>query len=161
MIEIREACREDAPLLAEFICALAEYEKLSDECFVTAEKIDRTMFGPKAHAEALIATLDGKPAGFALFFHTYSTFLAQPGLYLEDLFVNPELRRRGIGAALFKRLAQIACERNCGRFEWSALDWNTPAINFYKKMGARAMDEWTVFRLTGENLKSFAAAVST
>jgi len=156
MIEIREARREDAPLLAEFICGLAEYEKLSDECFVTAEKLERTMFGEKAHAEALIAMLDGAPAGFALFFHTYSTFLAQPGLYLEDLFVKPELRRRGIGAALFKRLAQIACERDCGRFEWSALDWNTPAINFYKKMGASAMDEWTVFRLTGANLKRFS-----
>ena len=157
MIEIREARREDAPLLAEFICALAEYEKLSHECFVTADKIEHTMFGEKAHAEALIATLHGKPAGFALFFQTYSTFLAQPGLYLEDLFVKPELRRRGIGAALFQRLAQIACERHCGPFEWSALDWNTPAINFYKKMGARAMDEWTVYRLSGDALNSFAS----
>ena len=155
MIQIREARRDDAPLLAQFICALAKYEKLGDECFVTAEKIESTMFGDKCHAEALIATLDGEPAGFALFFLNYSTFLAQPGLYLEDLFVKPDLRRRGIGAALFKRLAQIACERNCGRFEWSALDWNTPAINFYKKMGARAMDEWTVYRLTGEPLKRF------
>jgi GNAT superfamily N-acetyltransferase len=156
MIEIREATREDAPLLAEFICGLAEYEKLSHECFVTAEKIEQTMFGERRGAEALIATVDGAPAGFALFFHTYSTFLAQPGLYLEDLFVKPELRRMGIGGALFRRLAEIACERNCGRFEWSALDWNTPAIDFYKKMGASAMTEWTTFRLAGEELQKFA-----
>lgn len=156
MIEIREARREDAPLLAEFICGLAEYEKLSHECLVTSEKIERTMFGEKPGAEALIAFYKNEPAGFALFFHNYSTFLAQPGLYLEDLFVKPELRRRGIGAALFKHLAQLACERDCGRFEWSALDWNTPAIDFYKKMGATAMTEWTTFRLTGQALKSFA-----
>jgi GNAT superfamily N-acetyltransferase len=160
MIEIRFARRQDAALLAGFICGLAEYERLLDECFVTPEKIERTMFGDKRGAEALIAFVDGMPAGFALFFHTYSTFLAQPGLYLEDLFVKPELRRRGIGAALFKRLAEIACERNCGRFEWSALNWNTPALEFYKKMGARAMIEWTVFRLTGSALAQFAQAVS-
>jgi GNAT superfamily N-acetyltransferase len=158
MIEIRFARREDAALLAEFICALAEYERLSDECFVTREKIETTMFGENPRAEALIAHLDGAPAGFALFFHNYSTFLTQPGLYLEDLFVKPDFRRRGIGAALFNRLAQIACERKCGRFEWSALDWNTPAIEFYKKMGARAMAEWTVFRLTGSALEQYADA---
>jgi GNAT superfamily N-acetyltransferase len=152
MIEVRFATKDDVPLLREFICALAEYEKLRHECFVTEEKLARTLFGEKPDAEALIAHLDGQPAGFALFFQNYSTFLAQPGLYLEDLFVKPELRRRGIGQALFQRLAQIACERGCGRFEWSALDWNRPAIQFYERMGAKAMSEWTVFRLTGEAL---------
>jgi len=156
MIEIRFAQRDDVPLLREFICALAEYERLAHECRATEENLARTLFGPRPAAEALIATLDGAPAGFALFFHNYSTFLAQPGLYLEDLFVKPELRRRGIGAALFKRLAEIACERNCGRFEWSALDWNSPAIAFYEQMGARAMSDWTIFRLTGDALKQFA-----
>ncbi|HUS35579.1 MAG TPA: GNAT family N-acetyltransferase [Verrucomicrobiae bacterium] len=152
MITIRPATRADVPLLKEFICALAEYEKLRHECFVTQEKLERTLFGEKPAAEALIVFLDDEPAGFALFFQTYSTFLAQPGLYLEDLFVKPELRRRGVGQALFRKLAQIACERGCGRFEWSALDWNTPAIQFYERMGAKAMSEWTVFRLTGDAL---------
>jgi GNAT superfamily N-acetyltransferase len=156
VIEIRFATRADIPLLKEFICALAEYEKLAHECCPTEEKLDRTLFGAKPAAEALIAHLGGKPAGFALFFHNYSTFLAQSGLYLEDLFVKPELRRRGVGQALFRRLAQIASERGCGRFEWSALDWNTPAIQFYESMGAKAMSEWTVYRLTGEALQRAA-----
>ena len=156
MIEVRFARREDAPLLRDFICGLAEYEKLSDECFVTEEKLAATLFGPKPDAEALVAFLDGAPAGFALFFHTYSTFLAQRGLYLEDLFVKPELRGRGVGAALFKKLAGIAVERGCGRFEWAALDWNTPAIEFYERKGARKMTEWTTFRLTGDDLLKVA-----
>jgi GNAT superfamily N-acetyltransferase len=152
MIIIRPATRADVPLLKEFICALAEYEKLRHECFVTEEKLEQTLFGAKPAAEALLAYLNDEPAGFALFFQNYSTFLAQPGLYLEDLFVKPELRRRGVGQALFRKLAQIACERGCGRFEWSALDWNTPAIQFYERMGAKAMSEWTVYRLTGDAL---------
>lgn len=156
MIEIRFTTKKDVPLLREFICALADYECLSEECFATEEMLERTLFGKKPAAEALIAYFNDAPAGFALFFHNYSTFLAQPGLYLEDLFVKPELRRRGIGHALFLRLAQIACERGCGRFEWSALDWNTPAIQFYERMGAKAMSEWTVYRLTGEALASAA-----
>jgi GNAT superfamily N-acetyltransferase len=158
VIEIRTATKQDVPLLREFICALAEYERLSHECLVTDEKLERTLFGEKPAAEALIAFWNNEPAGFALFFQNYSTFLAQPGLYLEDLFVKPELRRRGIGQALFKRLAQIACERGCGRFEWSALDWNTPAIQFYERMGAKAMSEWTVYRLTGDALARAAEA---
>ena len=158
MIEIRFATKTDVPLLREFICALADYEKLGHECLVTEEKLTRTLFGEKPAAEALIAYFDGQPAGFALFFHNYSTFLAQPGLYLEDLFVKPELRRRGIGQALFRRLAHIACERGCGRFEWSALDWNSPAIQFYERMGAKAMSEWTVYRLTGDALARAAEA---
>jgi GNAT superfamily N-acetyltransferase len=156
MIEIRFARREDVPLLRKFICALAEYEHLGHECFATDEKLARSLFGEKPGAEALLAFVDGEPAGFALFYHNYSTFLAQPGLYLEDLFVKPELRRKGVGEALFRRLAEIAYERDCGRFEWSALDWNEPAIRFYEKMGARAMSEWTVFRLTGEALRKVA-----
>jgi GNAT superfamily N-acetyltransferase len=159
MVEVRAARRDDAPLLAEFICALADYEKLREECAVTAEKLERTMFGKKPGAEALLAFWNDEPAGFALFFHNYSTFLAQPGLYLEDLFVKPEMRRRGIGAALFKRLAEIAVERECGRFEWSALNWNSLAIDFYKKMGARAMSEWTVFRLNGEPLRKLGTRI--
>lgn len=158
MIEIRFATRDDVSLLREFICALADYEKLRHECFVTEEKLARTLFGKKPAAEALIADWDGQPAGFALFFENYSTFLAQPGLYLEDLYVKPELRRRGIGQALLRRLARIACERGYGRFEWSALNWNTPAIQFYEHMGAKAMSEWTVFRLTGEALARAAEA---
>lgn len=156
MITVRAAIVDDVPLLTEFIRALAEYEKLSDECFVTEAKLKATLFGEEPAAEALVAYLDGEPAGFALFFQTYSTFLAQPGMYLEDLFVKPELRRRGVGEALFRKLAQIARERGCGRFEWSALDWNTPAIEFYERMGAKAMSDWTVFRLTGEGLRKAA-----
>jgi GNAT superfamily N-acetyltransferase len=156
VIDIRNATEPDVPLLKQFICDLAGYEKVGHECFVTEEKLRRTLFGERPAAEALIAYFDGTPAGFALFFPNYSTFLAQPGLYLEDLFVKPELRRRGIGQALFRRLAQIARERGCGRFEWSALDWNTPAIEFYKRMGATAMCEWTVYRLTGAALEKAA-----
>src|SRR4051812_45904979 len=139
MIEIRFATRADVGLLREFIFALAEYEQLAKECFATEEKLERTLFGERPAAEALLAFVDGEAAGFALFFCNYSTFLAQPGLYLEDLFVKPDLRRRGVGRALFRRLAQIAVERGCGRFEWSALDWNATAIAFYEGMGARAM----------------------
>ncbi len=152
MIEIRTATRADAPLLCEFIHELAAYENLAHECFATPEQLDRTLFGAKPAAEALVAFVQGSPAGFALFFHNYSTFLAKPGLYLEDLFVKPELRRRGVGAALFRRLASLAIERGCGRFEWAALDWNQPAIAFYRQMGARAMSEWTTFRLEGPAL---------
>jgi GNAT superfamily N-acetyltransferase len=157
MIEIRSATRQDVPLLREFICALAKYERLGHECFATDEKLSRTLFGDKPAAEAILAFYDREPAGFALFFHNYSTFLAQRGLYLEDLFVKPELRRRGVGAALFRKLAQLAVERDCGRFEWSALDWNAPAISFYESMGARAMSDWTVFRLTGDALRKAAS----
>jgi GNAT superfamily N-acetyltransferase len=156
MIAVRPATKKDVPLLKEFICALAAYEKLAAECFVTEEKLSRTLFSDCPAAEALIATFNDEPAGFALYFQNYSTFLARPGLYLEDLFVKPEFRRNGIGEALFRKLAQIAVERGYGRFEWSALDWNTPAIRFYERMGAKAMSDWTIFRLTGDALKSVA-----
>jgi GNAT superfamily N-acetyltransferase len=160
VIEIRSATREDVPLLQELVCALAAYERLSNECIATEEKLAATLFGARRVAEALIADLDGTPAGFALFFPNYSTFLAHPGLYLEDLFVKPELRGRGVGRALFHRVAQIAVENGCGRFEWAALNWNEPALGFYKHMGAAAISDWTVYRLTGEDLRKAAEGTS-
>jgi GNAT superfamily N-acetyltransferase len=120
------------------------------------EALRRTLFGPRPYAEVLIAEQAGRPAGFALFFHNYSTFLAKPGIYLEDLYVVPELRGLGIGKALLLQLARIAVERDCGRLEWSVLDWNEPAIGFYKKLGAVAMEEWTIFRLSGPALVAAA-----
>lgn len=132
-----------------FIKELAEYEKLAHEVVATEEAIHTSLFGPRPHAEVLIAEAEGQPAGFALFLHNYSTFLARPGIFLEDLYVRPAFRRRGIGRQLLTRLAQLAVERGCGRFEWNVLDWNESAIGFYKSLGARPMDEWTTFRLTG------------
>lgn len=149
---IRIAVPEDAALILQFIRGLADYEKLAHACVATEEALQRTLFGPRPYAEILIAEHEGNPAGFALFFHNYSTFLAQPGIYLEDLFVLPELRGLGIGKALLLELARIAVQRDCGRLEWSVLDWNEPAIGFYKKLGAVPMDEWTMFRLTGPAL---------
>lgn len=144
---IRFATEADVPLILRFIRELAEYERLRHECVATEEQVRATLFGEKAYAEVIIAEEDGEPAGFALFFHSYSTFLAKPGVYLEDLYVRPELRGRGIGKALLMRLAAIARERNCGRLEWAVLNWNEPAIEFYKSLGARPLTEWTVFRL--------------
>jgi GNAT superfamily N-acetyltransferase len=154
---IRKAEIADCPLILEFIKGLAEYEKLLHEVVATPELLKETLFGAQPKAEVLIAEWNKQPAGFALFFHNYSTFLGRPGIYLEDLFVLPSLRAHGIGKGLLKHLAQIAVERNCGRLEWSVLDWNKPAIDFYVSIGASPMDEWTIYRLTGENLKSFAA----
>lgn len=156
-LQIRPAGVEDAALLLRLIRELAEYEKLLHEVTATEEDLRRTLFGPRPSAEALLAFWNREPAGFALFFQNYSTFLAKPGIYLEDLFVRPEFRRKGIGKALFARLAKLAVERGCGRFEWSALDWNEPAIRFYEAMGAKAMTEWTTFRLTGKALLDVAA----
>lgn len=155
---IRNAVREDAALILRFIRALAVYEKLEDSVVADEEKIRRTLFGDKPYAEVLIAEWNGEPAGFALFFHNYSTFLAKPGIYLEDLFVDPVFRGKGIGKALLSSLARIAVDRDCGRLEWSVLDWNEPAIGFYKKLGAVPMDEWTIFRVTGTALTDLAAA---
>src|SRR4051812_31015660 len=137
MIEIRSATRQDVPLLREFICALAEYERLGHECFATEEKLSQSLFGDKPAAEALLAFYNGEPAGFALFFHNYSTFLAQPGLYLEDLFVKPELRRRGIGQALFRRLGRGVCGRRCGPFLWAAVGWDPPEVLFFLRLGGK------------------------
>ena len=154
---IRPATRADAALILRFIRELAEYEKMLDQVQATAADIERQLFGPKPAAECLIAELDGEPAGFALFFHNFSTFLAKPGLYLEDLYVRPELRGRGVGKRLLAQLAALTLERGCGRFEWSALDWNMPAIDFYRSIGAQMMESWKINRLTGDALKKLAA----
>ncbi|MEE4272376.1 MAG: GNAT family N-acetyltransferase [Thermoanaerobaculales bacterium] len=153
---LRFAEERDVRTILGFIRSLAEYEKLSHEVEADEDSLRETLFGERRAAEVILAELDGEAAGFALFFHNYSTFLARPGLYLEDLFVEPEFRGRGIGRRLLARLAAIAVERGCGRFEWWVLDWNEPAIGFYEKLGAVAMDEWTVFRMTGEALEDLA-----
>jgi GNAT superfamily N-acetyltransferase len=158
---IRPARPGDEPLVLAFIRALAEYEKLLHECIATEADLTRSLFGPRPEAEVLLAFDDEEPAGFALFCHNYSTFLARKGLWLEDLFVHPEYRGRGIGLALLARLARIAVERECGRMEWWVLDWNRSAIGFYRKLGARPMDEWTVFRLTGDALTRLASEGTT
>ena len=155
-IEIRFAQRSDVALILRLIKALSVYEKLEDKVFATEEKIDRALFGPKPYAETIIAEVDRQPVGFALFFHNFSTFLAQPVIYLEDLFVEPEHRGKGVGRALLARLAEIAVERDCGRLEWAVLDWNKDAIGFYERLGATPNDEWTVYRLAGEPLRSLA-----
>lgn len=154
---IRSATAADIPQILTFIRALAEYETLLDACVATERTLTDTLFGERRYAEVLIADYEGKPAGFALFFHNYSTFLAKPGIYLEDLFVDPHLRGKGIGKALLTRLAKLAVERDCGRLEWSVLDWNEPSIGFYRSLGAVPMDEWTIFRLTGDALGNLAA----
>jgi GNAT superfamily N-acetyltransferase len=156
--EIREATESDVPLILQFIKDLAEYERMAHLVVATEEQLRSTLFGTVRLAEVLIGSEDGVPAGFAIFFHNYSTFLAQPGVYLEDLFVKPEFRGRGYGKALLIRLAQIARDRNCGRVEWAVLNWNTPSIEFYKSLGARPLEDWSVFRLTGEKLEALAAS---
>ncbi len=155
-ISIRPATPNDVPTVASLIRALSQYEKLEHEVTMTEDKLRASMFGPRPYAEALLAEEDGKPVGFALFFHNYSTFLAQPGLYLEDLYVLESHRGKGIGKALLVRLAKIAVERNCGRMEWAVLDWNVDAIGFYEKLGAKPNSEWTVYRLTGDSLNGLA-----
>ncbi|MGQ0618433.1 MAG: GNAT family N-acetyltransferase [Panacagrimonas sp.] len=156
-LTITSAQPGDVGQILDFIRGLAEYERLAHEVVATAEALRETLFGERPAAEVLIAYLDGRPAGFALFFSSYSTFLAQPGIYLEDLFVYPEWRGQGIGRALLVRVAQLAAERGCGRLEWSVLDWNEPALRFYARLGARPMSEWTTQRVTGEALRSLAA----
>jgi GNAT superfamily N-acetyltransferase len=155
-LTIAKATKTDVPLILSFIRGLAEYERLSNEVVATEESLNDTLFGDHPGAEVLIASLDGAPVGFALFFHNYSTFLGQRGLYLEDLFVRPEARGKGIGRALLAHLAKIAVERKCGRLEWAVLDWNEPAIRFYKGLGAKPMDGWRTFRVTGTELSSLA-----
>ena len=155
-VHIRFAAPADVPLITQLIRDLSIYEKLEREFAATDEKVDEALFGKRPYAETLIAEYDGEPAGFALFFHNFSTFLAQPGLYLEDLFVKPEHRSHGIGRALLERLAQIAVERGCGRMEWAVLDWNKDAIRFYERLGAKANSDWTVYRLSGESLRALA-----
>lgn len=147
-MQIVNAEEKDIPLILSLIEGIAAYEKLSHEVETTEEKLRETLFGERRYAEVILCYDEETPVGFALFFHNYSTFRAKPGIYLEDLFVIPEHRGKGYGKALLQRLIEIGKERNCGRVEWSVLDWNTPAIDFYKSMGAKAMDEWTVFRIS-------------
>lgn len=154
---IREATERDVPLILSFIRALAEYEKLSHEVGATEEDLLANLFGGRPFAEVLIAEQDEAPAGFALFFHNFSTFLGKPGIYLEDLYVKPEFRGAGTGKKLLVHLARLAKERGCGRLEWWVLDWNEPSIGFYRKIGAVAMDDWTVYRLAGGALDELAA----
>ncbi|PIQ62266.1 MAG: N-acetyltransferase [Bacteroidetes bacterium CG12_big_fil_rev_8_21_14_0_65_60_17] len=157
---IRFAVRDDVPLILEFIEGLADYEKLRHECVATEALLEETLFGERPGAEVLLAFREGEPGraperipvGFALFFHSYSTFLARPGIWLEDLFVIPEARGQGHGKALLARLADLAVERRCGRLEWAVLNWNTPAIDFYESIGAVAQDEWTTYRVSRDAL---------
>ena len=156
MVRIERATERDVPLILSLIKGLADYEKLAHEVTATEQKLRATLFGPRPSAEVVIAYADETAAGFALFFHNYSTFLGQPGIYLEDLYVVPEWRGHGLGRRLLTHLAQLALERHCGRLEWSVLDWNEPAIGFYRKLGARLMDDWSICRLTGDALCALA-----
>ncbi len=155
-MKVRAASAEDVPLILTFIKELAEYERLSHVVVATEESLRRWLFGEQLVAEVLIAEHGGEAAGFALFFHNFSTFLGKPGIYLEDIYVRPGFRGRGMGKAMLARLARLARERCCGRLEWSVLDWNAPAIAFYRSLGARPMDEWTVHRVDGEALAALA-----
>lgn len=153
---IRAATASDVESILAFIRELAEYERLEHEVVATSDSIRQWLFGARPAAEVLIAEIAGEAVGFALFFTSFSTFLAQPGIYLEDLFVRPAHRGAGIGRALLQRVAELACERGCGRLEWAVLDWNEPAIGFYERLGAKAMGEWTTWRVTGEALEVMA-----
>ena len=152
---IRAATEQDVPAILAMIRELAEYEKLTHACVATEALLRENLFGPKRAAEVLIAEADGQTVGYALWFKTFSTFLARPGIYLEDLYVKPAFRQRGLGKALLRELAKIAIARHYGRIEWSVLDWNAPAIAFYKSLGAAPLEDWTMMRLTGEELQKF------
>lgn len=153
---IRPATEADVPLILDFIGQLAEYEKLTHEMSATEDRLRATLFGARPAAEVLLADVDGNAAGYAVFFGTYSTFVAQPGIYLEDLYVTPAMRGRGAGYALLKQVAHIAVKRGCARVEWGVLDWNEPAIRFYKALGAEPLDDWTKYRLAGAALEGLA-----
>ncbi len=155
-LTIRPASEKDIPVLLSFIKKIAAYEKLSNEVKTTESDLKNSLFGEKPSAEAVIAALQNKPVGFAVYFHNFSTFMGKPGLYLEDLYVDEEHRGRGFGKAMLLYLARLAKDRNCARFEWSVLDWNEPAIRFYKNLGAAPMNEWTVFRVAGDALDKLA-----
>ena len=156
-LTIRPATRADLPLIAELIRALADYEKLAHEVRFDEATLGEKLFGPRPYAEVIIGEIDGAAQGFALFFNNFSTFEGKPGIYLEDLFVRPEARGSGLGKALLAHLAKLAVERDCARLEWWVLDWNAPAIGFYKKLGAKPMDEWTTMRVEGATLAQLAA----
>jgi GNAT superfamily N-acetyltransferase len=158
MIAIRPAAVADVPLILRFIRQLAEYEKLSHTVVASEQLLGEHLFGPRPAAQVLIGSLDCQPVGFALYFQTFSTFLSRPGIWLEDLFVVPEARGRGVGRALLRHVAAEALARRCGRLEWSVLDWNAPAIGFYKQLGAAAMDDWTTYRVCGEALTRLAVS---
>ena len=157
LLSIRPATIDDVPLIRALIAELAEYERLADAAVATDDDLRAQLFGAQPAAEVLIGEVDGEAAGFALFFHNFSTFLGKRGLYLEDLFVRPAYRGSGLGRHLMASLARIAVQRDCGRFEWSVLDWNAPAIGFYRTLGATGMDEWTVQRLEGDALRALAS----
>ena len=158
-IRIVPASEHDTPLIVSFIHRLAEYERMAEVCVATEDSIRRTLFGDNPAAEVIFAYSGDDPVGFALFFHNYSTFLAQRGLYLEDLFVIPEARGKGVGYALLSALAKIAVERNCGRLEWAVLEWNQLAIDFYLRLGAMPLEGWDTYRLSGEPLTRLAKSV--
>jgi GNAT superfamily N-acetyltransferase len=155
-LTIQPATPADVPILFDLVKALADYERLSHEVTGTPEALQAHLFGPRPYAEAILARIDQNPVGFALYFYNFSTFLMKPGIYLEDLFVLPDHRRQGIGKAFFQYLAQLALEQGCGRFEWSVLDWNESAINFYKQRGAVMLDDWRTCRVTGVALATLA-----
>ena len=155
----RSATPDDVGLLLELIRGLAAYENLSHELKLDEGRLREHLFGARPYVEVLIGELEGRSVGYALYFHTYSTFLTKPGIWLEDLYVQPEFRGQGVGRALLRRLAAVAVERDCGRLEWSVLDWNAPAIAFYRAIGARPVEGWTTYRLTDEALSRFADPV--
>lgn len=158
--EIRTTTEADVPVILSLVRELAEYERAPEAVVATEAGLREVLFGPKRSAEVLLALANGDAVGFAVYFHNFSTWLGRPGLYLEDLFVRPAERGKGYGRALLERLAQIAQERGCGRMEWAVLDWNDPAIQFYRKLGAEPMNEWTVFRLTKDGIAKLAASKS-
>ena len=159
-LSIRAVCEDEVELVLAFIHELAQYERLADQVTATRDDIHAALFGPRPYAEAVLGCLDGEPCGFALFFHNFSTFLGKPGLYLEDLYVRPAARGRGLGSQLLAWLARLALERGCGRFEWAVLDWNEPALKVYRGLGARAADDWTIYRVAGPALAELAAKVA-
>ena len=155
-LSIRKASAEDVPLILKFIKELSIYEKMSKEVVATKETLRKTLFGDKSYAQVLIAEIDQKPVGYALYFYNFSTFIGKPGIYIEDLYVNPEVRAKGIGKSLFSYIARLAVERKCCRLEWSVLHWNEPSISFYKKLGAEPKDEWIIYKMSGKALERLA-----
>jgi GNAT superfamily N-acetyltransferase len=158
MISIRPASAADAQLIFDLIVELAVYEKAKHEVKTSPAELTDTLFGPAAKARALICSIDEQPVGYAVYFYTFSTWLGKNGIWLEDVYVSPTARGKGAGKALLKHVAQIAVKENCGRFEWSVLDWNTPSIEFYKSLGAKCMEEWNIYRVTGDALAKLAAS---